>query len=92
MQTQLLLTPDARGRATAVAVASGYVRAEVLRRMVDSGLRAWEKEYADNLSKLDVLAARFDMTRAALVEAMSRDKLQVADLEECTTYPGEGKD
>lgn len=88
VQTQLLMPGELRARATAVAVASGYVRAEVLRQMVEIQMPRWEKLHAPGLERLDAVAKRFGMTRADLAEAMSDDKLMLADVEKLDRYPG----
>lgn len=88
VQTQLLMPPESRARATAVAVVSGYVRAEVLRQMVDAQLPTWEKRHADALRRLGAVAERFGMSRDALAEAMADDKLSLADVEKLDAYPG----
>lgn len=87
VQTQLLMPPETRARATAVAIASGYVRAEVLRQMVDAQLPTWEKRQAAGLARLDAVAEKFGMTRGELAEAMSDDKLSLADVEKLDAYP-----
>ena len=87
VQTQLLMPPETRARATAVAIASGYVRAEVLRQMVDAQLPAMEKRHAAALARLDAVAERFGMKRAELAEAMAEDKLTLDDVEKLDAYP-----
>lgn len=88
VQTQLLVPAETRERASAVAIASGYVRAEVLRQMVEAQLLVWEKRHAENLGRLDVVAKRFGMTRGELAEAMTDDKLSLSEVESLQTYRG----
>lgn len=88
VQTQLLMPGELRARATAVAIASGYVRAEVLRQMVEIQMTRWEKLHAPGLARLDAVADRFGMSRADLAEAMSDDKLSLVDVEKLDRYPG----
>jgi hypothetical protein len=87
VQTQLLMPAESRARATAVAIASGYVRAEVLRQAVDAQLPALEKRHAEGLRRLDAVAERFGMTRAELAESMADDKLTLDDVEKLDAYP-----
>jgi hypothetical protein len=87
VQTQLLMPAETRARATAVAIASGYVRAEVLRQMVDAQMPAMEKRHAAGLARLDAVAARFGMTRGDLAESMADDKLTLEDVEKLDSYP-----
>lgn len=88
VQTQLLVLPGVRKRLDALAVATGYPRAEMLRRMVDTALPKAERENADNLALLDAVAGKFGMDRAGLVETLERDKLRLADVEKLDAYPG----
>lgn len=87
VQTQLLMPPESRARVNAIAVASGYVRAEVLRQMVDAQLATWEKRHADGLRRLGAAAERFGMTRDDLAEALVDDKISLADAEKLDAYP-----
>lgn len=87
VQTQLLMPAETRARATAVAIASGYVRAEVLRQMVDAQMPAMEKRHAAGLARLDAVAERFGVTRTELAEAMSDDKLTLEAVEKLDAYP-----
>lgn len=87
VQTQLLMPAVLRERVTAVAIVSGYVRAEVLRQMVDAQLPRTERLHAAGLTRLDVVAQRFGMTRGALAEAMAEDGLRLNDVEKLDGYP-----
>ncbi len=87
VQTQLLVPAETRARASALAAVTGYVRAEVLRQMVEAQLPTWEKRNAAGLARLDEVAERFGMSRGDLALAMADDKLALAAVEKLSAYP-----
>jgi hypothetical protein len=87
VQTQLLIPASTRDRIAAIAIASGYTRAEILRQMVEARIPQWEARYTEKLGRLDALAERFDMTRGELAEAMVREKLTLESAEKLDSYP-----
>jgi hypothetical protein len=90
VQTQLLMPAPTRARATAIAIACGYVRAEVLRQMVEAQLPVMEKRHAASLARLGAVAEKFRMTLGDLAESMSGDGLTLADVEKLDAYPRVG--
>lgn len=87
VQTQLLLDPPVWARLNIVAAAAGIVRAEAARRAIEGkGLPAMEREYADEIETLKLLAIREGVPAPSLARRMLTDRILLTDFVGASSY------
>ena len=85
VQTQLLVNPNTRDRADALAIVTGETRAEILRQALHF---EWlERTHAALLAQLDPHAQRFGMTRTELAGLMVQQGITLAELPALSSFP-----
>lgn len=88
VQSQLLVPLTTRQRADALALVTNQSRAEVYRLALEgAGLAGLEVQYAEELAKLDPIAAGFGLTRLELAGKMTDDGYHLADVAGRKRYP-----
>jgi hypothetical protein len=80
VSTQLLLNRPDKERLMAIALSAEQLQAEMLRRMVEEILPAYEERYAARLEELYALLDGMKVNRFQALDAMLKAKLGISEL------------